>query len=103
MLEKDILFSITYCFLFRYLHNNNLKTIPPGSFRGMPKMHKLRLDSNALVCDCAMLWFIRMLAEHSEMSIAATCYEPAGATGTSLAAMKEKDFNCRELFLYHII
>ncbi|XP_050360925.1 peroxidasin [Nymphalis io] len=78
-----------------YLHNNNLKTIPPGSFRGMPKLQKLRLDSNALICDCGMLWFVRMLAEHSEMSIAATCYEPAGATGTSLAAMKEKDFQCR--------
>ncbi|XP_045784672.1 peroxidasin-like isoform X1 [Maniola jurtina] len=78
-----------------YLHNNNLKTIPPGSFRGMPKLHKLRLDSNALVCDCAMLWFVRMLAEHGDMSIAATCYEPAAATGTSLATMKEKDFHCR--------
>ncbi|CAH2108780.1 unnamed protein product [Euphydryas editha] len=78
-----------------YLHNNNLKTIPPGSFRGMPKLQKLRLDSNALNCDCGMLWFIRMLAEHNQMSIAATCYEPAGATGTSLAAMKENDFHCR--------
>ncbi|XP_026500801.2 peroxidasin [Vanessa tameamea] len=79
-----------------YLHNNNLKTIPPGSFRGMPKLQKLRLDSNALICDCGMLWFVRMLAEHSEMSIAATCYEPAGATGSSLASMKEKDFHCRQ-------
>ncbi|XP_032526637.1 peroxidasin [Danaus plexippus] len=79
-----------------YLHNNNLKTIPPGSFRGMPKLSKLRLDSNALVCDCNMLWFARMLAEHRNITIAATCYEPAKATGTSLAAMQEKDFHCRQ-------
>ncbi|XP_041987312.1 peroxidasin [Aricia agestis] len=78
-----------------YLHNNNLKTIPPGSFRGNPKLHKLRLDSNALICDCSMLWFVRMLSEHQDMSIAATCYEPEKATGTSLAAMKEKDFHCQ--------
>ncbi|XP_022121552.2 peroxidasin [Pieris rapae] len=78
-----------------YLHNNNLKTIPPGSFRGLPKLQKLRLDSNALICDCSMLWFVRMLSEHSDMSIAATCYGPTGATGSSLATMKESDFNCR--------
>ncbi|XP_072930563.1 peroxidasin [Epargyreus clarus] len=78
-----------------YLHNNKLKTIPPGSFRGIPKLQKLRLDSNALVCDCGMLWFVRMLAEHSDMKIAATCYEPAGTTGTSLATMTVHDFHCQ--------
>lgn len=68
----------------------------------MPKLQKLRLDSNALICDCAMLWFVRMLAEHSQMSIAATCYEPAEATGTSLAAMKEKDFHCRKFYIFEL-
>ncbi|CAK1588655.1 unnamed protein product [Parnassius mnemosyne] len=78
-----------------YLHNNHLKRIPPGSFRGLSTLRKLRLDSNALVCDCSMLWFVRMLSEHRAMEIAATCYEPASATGASLASMKEQDFNCQ--------
>ncbi|CAG5007139.1 unnamed protein product [Parnassius apollo] len=78
-----------------YLHNNHLKRIPPGSFRGLANLRKLRLDSNALICDCSMLWFVRMLSEHRAMEIAATCYEPASATGASLATMKEHDFHCR--------
>ncbi|KPJ09244.1 Peroxidasin [Papilio machaon] len=79
-----------------YLHNNNLRKIPPGSFRGLTSLRKLRLDSNALICDCSMLWFVRMLVEHSDMDIAATCYEPATVTGTSLSSMKEEDFNCQK-------
>ncbi|XP_013179276.1 PREDICTED: peroxidasin [Papilio xuthus] len=79
-----------------YLHNNNLRKIPPGSFRGLTSLRKLRLDSNALICDCSMLWFVRMLGGHSDMEIAATCYEPATVTGTSLSAMKEDDFNCQK-------
>lgn len=84
---------------FRYLHNNRLTTIPSGSFSDMPRLRKLRLDSNALVCDCSLLWMVRMLANHSDMSVVATCYEPATVTGTSLAAMSEKDFKCRESIL----
>lgn len=83
------------CF-FRYLHNNLLKRIPPGSFRGMPHLSRLRLDSNALICDCTMLWFVRMMAEHSDMKIVATCYGPEPMTGVSLATMKEHNFHCRK-------
>ncbi|KAI8430939.1 hypothetical protein MSG28_001055 [Choristoneura fumiferana] len=78
-----------------YLHNNRLERIPPDSFTGMPKLHKLRLDSNALICDCNMLWLVRMLTVHSDMTVAATCYGPANAIGTPLSAIKEQDLNCK--------
>lgn len=79
-----------------YLHNNKLKSIPYGSFQGMPKLRKLRLDSNALICDCSILWFIRMLENNEWMHVAATCYQPASVTGTSLAAMKHHDLPCQQ-------
>ncbi|XP_050683951.1 peroxidasin-like [Leptidea sinapis] len=79
-----------------FLHHNNLKTIPLGSFSGLPKLQKLRLDSNALKCDCSMVWFVKMINEHSVMTVAATCYEPSGAAGMPLAAMKESDFQCKK-------
>lgn len=40
-----------------------------------------------------------MMADHNYMSVAATCYEPESVMGTSLAAMTDKDFNCRESIL----
>ncbi|CAH0746151.1 unnamed protein product [Diatraea saccharalis] len=77
-----------------YLHNNKLNKIPPGSFRGLTKLHKLRLDSNALICDCSMKWFVKMINEHDDMEILATCYSPADTTGSSLSSMKPDDFHC---------
>lgn len=96
-MKVDVIISYLMPLRFsRYLHNNLLKHIPSGSFRGMPRLTKLRLDSNALICDCDMLWFVRMLAEHTEMKIAATCYGPEPMTGVSLATMKEHNLHCRK-------
>lgn len=84
-----------------YLHNNRLQGIPAGTFHNIPNLHKLRLDSNALICDCSMLWLVKMLSVHDKMNIAATCYEPSSVTGTSLAAMKEQDFKCKQPLIEH--
>ncbi|KAJ8737014.1 hypothetical protein PYW07_000285 [Mythimna separata] len=78
-----------------YLHNNHIKRIPSGSFSDMPKLRKLRLDSNALICDCSMLWLVQMMAQHNEMYIDATCYEPTKVTGMPLSIMEARDFDCK--------
>lgn len=43
-----------------------------------------------------MLWFVRMMAEHSDMKIAATCHGPADMTGTSLSVVTEGNLHCSE-------
>lgn len=62
----------------------------------MPNLRKLRLDSNALICDCSMLWLVKMMAQHNDMYIEATCYEPQRVTGMPLSVMDERDFQCRK-------
>lgn len=47
-----------------------------------------RLDSNALVCDCGILWLSDMLRT-GHMQAAVTCEEPADAAGKSLLSITE--------------
>jgi hypothetical protein len=58
-----------------------------------------RLDSNALVCDCEMVWLVQMLQDKLKgTQAAATCQYPIAMQGKSLTAMTETDFHCGE---YH--
>ena len=59
-----------------------------------------RLDSNALVCDCEMMWLVQMLQDKLKgTQAAATCQYPIAMKGKSLTSMTETDFHCSE---YHI-
>jgi peroxidase len=54
-----------------------------------------RLDSNALVCDCEMMWLVQMLKDKLRgTQAAATCQYPVTMQGKSLTAMTETDFHC---------
>lgn len=54
-----------------------------------------RLDSNALVCDCQMMWLSKMLQDKQDSSqFTATCQFPSNMEGKSLAQMNEKDLHC---------
>jgi peroxidase len=56
-----------------------------------------RLDSNALICDCQMLWLARMLNEkQSTTQAAANCEYPAKLNGKPVSAIVD-DFNCSQL------
>ena len=58
-----------------------------------------RLDSNALVCDCEMVWLVQTLQDKLKgTQAAATCQYPIAMQGKSLTAMTETDFHCSE---YH--
>ena len=54
-----------------------------------------RLDSNALVCDCDMMWLADMLKEkHGYTQAAATCEYPHSLQGRSLMSINKDDFHC---------
>lgn len=56
-----------------------------------------RLDSNALVCDCEMVWLVKMLKEQmKDTQTAAICQQPQDMQGKSLAMMTDLDFHCRK-------
>ncbi|KAL5015945.1 hypothetical protein ScPMuIL_005534 [Solemya velum] len=79
-----------------FLHSNKLEHIPLGFFAHTPAIQRLRLDSNALVCDCQMLWLAEMLKDqHGDTQAAATCEFPENLQGRSLMSITSEDFNCQ--------
>lgn len=79
--------------MYRFLYNNNIKRIPPGAFANLPKLTRLRLDSNALICDCSIAWLAKMLKENS-IHAAADCKYPTEMYGKPLKSMSTKDLHC---------
>ncbi|KAG7313233.1 hypothetical protein JYU34_000332 [Plutella xylostella] len=76
-----------------YLHHNLLESLPSGSFPGR-RLRALRLDGNALVCDCALLWLLQLA--QTGLRLDATCHAPEAVAGAALASIELKDFHCRE-------
>ena len=62
-----------------------------------------RLDSNALVCDCGMMWLSDMLKD-SHLQAAVTCDQPSSMAGQSLLSVLD-DIVCREspTFTLHLL
>ncbi|PKU45032.1 hypothetical protein llap_4663 [Limosa lapponica baueri] len=80
-----------------YLHFNQIETLEPESFTHLPKLERLRLDSNALHCDCEILWLAELLktyAESGNAQAAATCEYPRRIQGRSVATITPEELNC---------
>lgn len=80
-----------------FLQDNKIRNIAPGSFHGLHHISRLRLDSNTLVCDCQMMWLVKMMQdkqENDQSQFTATCQFPSSMEGKSLAAMNENDLHC---------
>uniref|UniRef100_H2ZVX8 Uncharacterized protein n=1 Tax=Latimeria chalumnae TaxID=7897 RepID=H2ZVX8_LATCH len=104
-----------------YLHFNNLETLDRDTFSDLPKLERLRththtcmhmcpgprvlltlhfrsrLDSNALLCDCDLMWlaeFLKKYAEHGNAQTAATCENPRSLQGKSVTAITAEELNC---------
>ncbi|GBP03399.1 Peroxidasin, partial [Eumeta japonica] len=94
-LKTRIFLDNTYFYL--YLHNNRITSIYPDSFNNT-HLRKLRLDSNPIICDCSMLWFVHFLSQRPELAVTATCHGPKSVLGTHLGDMRTNDFNCTSRF-----
>ena len=66
-----------------------------------------RLDSNALVCDCEMLWFAQMLKRRqhsgSRVHAEATCHHPNNLHGRSLMRIDNDDFHCGNIRFFRSV
>ncbi|MEE6476698.1 hypothetical protein FKM82_011185 [Ascaphus truei] len=80
-----------------FLHNNRITHLVPGTFSQLESMRRLRLDSNALHCDCEILWLADLLKIYSESGnaqAAATCEYPRRLQGRSLSTITPSELNC---------
>lgn len=55
-----------------------------------------RLDSNALVCDCKMLWLANMLKEQGMKNTVASCKYPKVLQGKSIISLSQSELKCSE-------
>lgn len=56
-----------------------------------------RLDSNALNCNCEVLWLadlLKLYAESGNAQAAATCDHPSRLQGRSVATLTAEELNC---------
>ncbi|XP_069091955.1 peroxidasin homolog [Pleurodeles waltl] len=80
-----------------FLHNNRIARLVPGTFNHLESMKRLRLDSNALHCDCEILWLSDLLksyAESGNAQAAATCEYPRRLQGRSVSTITPEELNC---------
>ncbi|XP_023381728.1 peroxidasin homolog [Pteropus vampyrus] len=80
-----------------FLHNNRITHLAPGIFDHLESMKRLRLDSNALRCDCEILWLADLLktyARSGSTQAAATCEYPRGVQGRSVATITPEELDC---------
>ncbi|ERE68516.1 putative peroxidasin like protein [Cricetulus griseus] len=80
-----------------FLHNNRITHLVPGTFSHLESMKRLRLDSNALHCDCEILWLADLLktyAQSGNAQAAATCEYPRRIQGRSVATITPEELNC---------
>ncbi|EDL36936.1 peroxidasin homolog (Drosophila) [Mus musculus] len=80
-----------------FLHNNRITHLVPGTFSQLESMKRLRLDSNALHCDCEILWLADLLktyAQSGNAQAAATCEYPRRIQGRSVATITPEELNC---------
>lgn len=80
-----------------FLHNNRITYLVPGTFNHLESMKRLRLDSNALRCDCEILWLADLLktyARSGNAQAAATCEYPRRIQGRSVATITPEELDC---------
>lgn len=80
-----------------FLHNNRITHLVPGTFNHLESMKRLRLDSNALRCDCEILWLADLLkgyARSGNAQAAATCEYPRRIQGRSVATITPEELDC---------
>jgi hypothetical protein len=84
------LFTLLLC--IRYLQDNQIETISPGTFNGLKSLVQLRLESNHLICDCSLTW-IRELAFRIK-GASVNCHLPENLKGRNVLSLSPYDFQC---------
>lgn len=80
----------------RYLHNNKITHLSTGLFENMVSLKRLRLDNNEIVCDCNILWLLKLLKTSTHIETDITCKYPENLNGKSLSHVNESELDCSE-------
>lgn len=78
----------------RYLHNNKITQLKNGLFENMVSLKRLRLDNNDFVCNCNILWLLKLLGKSRHIEADIVCKHPANLMGKNLIDLNETDLDC---------
>lgn len=77
----------------RELYHNNIVRIQSNTFDGLPALQYLRIDRNAINCDCSILDVVNTF-NHNRTRVHIICDTPPQLHGQSLNSVNAKDFHC---------
>jgi len=83
--------------LSRILYNNKLTQLPVDGFNRLNNLKRLRLDGNAIDCNCGVysLWRRWHLdVQRQLVSISLTCASPQVLQNQGLSSLSEHHFKC---------
>lgn len=60
----------------------------------MVSLKRLRLDNNEIVCNCNILWLLKLLKQSTHIEAEIICKHPANLLGKALSDLNDVDLNC---------
>ncbi|XP_029664962.1 leucine-rich repeats and immunoglobulin-like domains protein 3 [Formica exsecta] len=78
------------------LIGNNVTSIQENAFFPMSSLSKLKMNTQALVCDCGLQWLSMWLQEHHYSEAELFCGYPHWLQGMSLTQLHHANFTCDE-------
>lgn len=85
------------CFFIRELFHNNIAQLQPNAFEGLTALQYLRIDRNAINCDCTIVELINEF-DHNQTRVHIICETPQNLHGQSLNQFNSKDLHCGKHF-----
>lgn len=82
-------------FSFRELFHNNIEHLPPNTFDGLSALQYLRIERNAINCDCSIHDVVKRF-DQNRTRIHIVCDKPSHSHGQNFNNLNEKDLNCGE-------
>lgn len=78
---------------FRELFNNNIENLLPNTFDGLPALQFLRIERNAINCDCNIYDIVKKF-DQSHTRVHIICDKPQHLHGQNFNNVNERDLNC---------
>ncbi|XP_034948545.1 leucine-rich repeats and immunoglobulin-like domains protein 3 [Chelonus insularis] len=78
------------------LQGNNITSIQENAFSSMPTLSRLKMNTEALVCDCGLQWLSVWLRTNRHNDAKVRCGYPHWLKGMPLTQLRNANFTCDE-------
>lgn len=75
------------------MFHNDIERLPPNTFDGLPALQYLRIDRNAINCDCNIHDLVKQF-DPNRTRVHIVCDTPQHLHGQNFNIINKKDLNC---------